>query len=41
MRAAQVRSILVTTCLVALLAVPAAAEIQTVTFTTSRNTKFF
>ena len=41
MRALQAKYILLSVCWVALLGVPAVAEIQSVTFKTSRNTKFF
>ena len=41
MKAGRAKQILFSLCVTALLALPAAAEVQSVTFSTTRNVKFF
>ncbi len=41
MQAAQTKRILISFCVLGLLAMPAAAEVQSVTFKTSRNVRYF
>ena len=41
MKAERAKRILISLCILGLLAMPAAAEVQSVTFSTTRNVKFF
>jgi hypothetical protein len=41
MKVAQAKWILISLCVAGFLAMPAAAQVQSVTFSTTRNVKFF